>query len=115
VQQQQRSVWGCCSSHCRLTVPSHSNGWYLSHRLSALTGSGTHQHSWTYSSRLFGKRAVLTCICCLLYLQAIDLKECDVYSYKSDGETDPFGKIGLMHCSRLRACFLTTQQGSSWS
>lgn len=25
-------------------------------------------------------------------LQAIDLKDCDVYSYKSDGETDPFGK-----------------------
>lgn len=25
--------------------------------------------------------------------QAIDLKECDVYSYKSDGETDPFGEL----------------------
>lgn len=25
-------------------------------------------------------------------VQAIDLKECDVYSYKSDGETDPFGE-----------------------
>lgn len=24
--------------------------------------------------------------------EAIDLKECDVYSYKSDGETDPFGE-----------------------
>lgn len=27
-----------------------------------------------------------------LPLQAIDLKECDVYSYRSDGETDPFGE-----------------------
>lgn len=24
--------------------------------------------------------------------EAIDLKDCDVYSYKSDGETDPFGE-----------------------
>lgn len=30
--------------------------------------------------------------CCVYLLQAIDLKDCDVYSYKSDGETDPFGE-----------------------
>lgn len=28
--------------------------------------------------------------------EAIDLKECDVYSYKSDGETDPFGEVATV-------------------
>lgn len=35
------------------------------------------------------------CFCVIVIahaLQAIDLKDCDVYSYKSDGETDPFGE-----------------------
>ena len=25
--------------------------------------------------------------------EAVTLQECEVYSYKSDGETDPFGKL----------------------
>jgi hypothetical protein len=38
--------------------------------------------------------AAVLCCCC----QAIDLKDCDVYSYKSDGETDPFGELlPLLH------------------
>eukprot|EP00877_Chromochloris_zofingiensis_P007467 jgi/Chrzof1/2974/Cz12g06180.t1 len=30
-------------------------------------------------------------MCCVL-AQAIDLKDCDVYTYKSDNDTDPFGE-----------------------
>jgi hypothetical protein len=37
---------------------------------------------------------VLFAVCCC---QAIDLKDCDVYSYKSDGETDPFGASRCVH------------------
>ena len=35
---------------------------------------------------------------CDTHAQAIDMKDCDVYSYKSDLETDPFGEnscVGL--------------------
>ena len=27
--------------------------------------------------------------------EAVELQDCDVYSYKSDGETDPFGAYNL--------------------
>ena len=33
------------------------------------------------------ERQVLTCS------QAIQLKDCDVYSYKSEGDADPFGEL----------------------
>ncbi len=33
---------------------------------------------------------LLTDMCCAA--QAIELKQCDVYSYKTDFETDPFGE-----------------------
>jgi hypothetical protein len=41
--------------------------------------------------------------CAMLYCvdQAIDLKECDVYSYKSDGETDPFGEHETLYLARV--------------
>lgn len=29
-------------------------------------------------------------------MQAIDLRDCDVYSYKSDGELDPLSEFPLM-------------------
>jgi hypothetical protein len=51
---------------------------------------------------------VLRCMCGVLLLllllllpQAIDMNDCDVYSYKSDGETDPFGascRVLLLLC-----------------
>jgi hypothetical protein len=38
--------------------------------------------------------------CMWAHMQAIDLKDCDVYVYQSDLETDPFGWVGQ---SRLLA------------
>ncbi len=38
----------------------------------------------------------------LFALQAIVLKECDVYSYKSDLETDPFGMSPHSVCYTIR-------------
>ena len=32
--------------------------------------------------------------------EAVSLQDCDVYSYKSDGETDPFGE-GALSCLGL--------------
>lgn len=37
-------------------------------------------------------------LCLLCIMQAIDLKDCDVYSYKTDGETDPFGERQRLLC-----------------
>ena len=31
--------------------------------------------------------------------EAVTLQDCEVYSYKSDGETDPFGEPHSMHSS----------------
>ena len=31
--------------------------------------------------------------------EAIELPDCDVYSYKSDGEADPFGAAPLRQCA----------------
>lgn len=40
----------------------------------------------------FGEKGFLDCLWTAID-EAIDLKDCDVYSYKSDLETDPFGEI----------------------
>ena len=39
--------------------------------------------------------------------EAVTLQDCEVYSYKSDGETDPFGDHQLLH-HRATAQFLTS-------
>lgn len=45
----------------------------------------------------FGDTPFLECLWTAIS-EAIDLKDCDVYSYKSDLETDPFGEKASMWC-----------------
>ncbi len=33
--------------------------------------------------------------------EAVELQDCDVYSYKSDGETDPFGACDIIGLTAL--------------
>lgn len=42
--------------------------------------------------------ACLDALLVLVLLQAVCIKDCDVYTYQSDLETDPFGKQGWPPC-----------------
>lgn len=45
--------------------------------------------------------------------EAVALQECEVYSYKSDGETDPFGESSLTQQQHAPKHWLLPQQSFS--